>query len=59
MDKTFKVLITEKYVYEIEFHAKSKLEAIQKAKEFYENPDDGVFTADGCSFDEVEFHIKN
>lgn len=54
--KDYKVKITERYAYEIEIKAKSQKEAIKKAKEYYENADDGyVGVADGTSFEGVKF----
>lgn len=54
----FKVKITDSFAYEIEIKAKNKNEAIKKAKEYYENVDDGyVGVADANSFESTKIQI--
>ena len=54
--KDYRIKITETYAYEVEVKANSQKEAIQKAKEHYENAKDGYAgVADGTTFESVRF----
>ena len=58
--KTYKVKVTETYVYEIEMLADNKKDALDKVKDGYCNAAgefDGVFLADAYSFKDVKFKI--
>lgn len=58
--ETYKIKVTETYVYNIEIEANDEKDALIKAKIAYKNNDsefDGVFCADTTSFENVKFKI--
>lgn len=53
-----KVKITETYVYYINIEASSKKEALEKAKDYYENEEDGCTgVASANSLEDIKFKI--
>lgn len=54
----YKIEIREIYKYDLVIEANSKTDAIQKAKEYYKNVDDGVTgVGDANSLEETKFKL--
>lgn len=56
----YKGIVRDIYKYEIDVEAKNTDEAIHKLKELYNSDEiEGVFVADGCSYEKSTFSLKS